>query len=326
MPNKILVVAEQRDCKLKKVSLEMLGEGRRIAEKLGMTVEAAVIGHGVAALAGVLAQYGADKVYIADNPLLARFSPDGYAEILAGLVKNTGPTVILAAATTQGNDLAPRLAAKLGAGLASGCTAFEVDNGRLVMTRSICGGRAIAKVCVNTTPQMVTVPPNAFSALPADDSRQAAVENLTVGAYSPKAVVVKFTATAGAKLDVAEANVIVSGGRGMSKPENYVLLETLAGLLNAAVGASRAAVDAGWRPHADQVGQTGKTVSPNLYIACGISGAIQHLAGMKTSKCIVAINKDPEAPIFKIATYGIVGDLFKVVPALIEEIRKLKSE
>lgn len=326
MSNNVLVIAEQRDGKLKKVSFEMLREGQRLAEKIGGVVEAVVLGHGVTELAGPLAQYGATKVYVADDPALARFSPDGYAGLLADLAKRIEPAVILAPATAQGKDLAPRVAAKLGAGLASDCTGFEVENGRLLITRPIYAGRAIAKVRIHTTPQMATVRPNTFPVPPADPSRQAVVEALLVDQYAPKAVVTEFTTTTGAKLDVAEAEIIVSGGRGMGGPEKYAILEELAALLGGAVGASRAAVDAGWRPHADQVGQTGKTVSPTLYIACGISGAIQHLAGMKTSKYVVAINKDPEAPIFKIADYGIVGDLFKVVPALTEEIRKLKAE
>jgi electron transfer flavoprotein alpha subunit len=326
MSNNILVIAEQRDGKLKKVSFEMLGEGRRIAEQLGGEVEAVVIGEGVTELVDALAQHGATKVYVADGPAVAQFSPDGYAQLVADLVKRTQPAIVLAAATAQGRDLAPRVAAKVGAGLASDCTGFEVQDGQLTITRPIYAGKAIAKVRVNTTPQMATVRPNTFPVPPADTSRQATVEPLSLDNYAPKAVVIEFVTTAGEKLDVAEADIIVSGGRGMGGPENYAILEELAALLGGAVGASRAAVDAGWRPHSDQVGQTGKTVSPSLYIACGISGAIQHLAGMKTSKYIVAINKDPEAPIFKVADYGIVGDLFKVVPALTEEIRKLKEE
>jgi electron transfer flavoprotein alpha subunit len=327
MSNNVLVIAEQRGGALKKVSLEMLGEAGRIATALGGQAEAAVLGAGVTGLAETLARHGARKVYVGDDAMLARYSPDGYATILANLVKATDPAIVLAPATFFGRDLAPRVAAKLGAGLASDCTGFEVqDGGRLLITRPIYAGKAIARVRVTTRPQMATVRPNTFPVPEANPGANAVTEPVSLDGYQAWAVVTGLTAAAGGKLDVAEANIIVSGGRGMADPANYRILEEMAAVLGAAVGASRAAVDAGWRPHADQVGQTGKTVSPDLYIACGISGAIQHLAGMKTSKVIVAINKDPDAPIFKLADYGIVGDLFKVVPVLTEEFRKLKAE
>jgi len=327
MSNNVLVIAEQRGGALKKVTFELLTAAQQIAGKLGGQVEAVLIGAGVKALADALAQAGATKVYVADDPVLANYSPDGYAQVLANLIKPAAPGVVLTSATSWGKDLAPRVAARVEAGLASDATKIEVeDGGRLIVTRPIYAGKAIARVRVNTTPQMVALRPNSYSPAPQMAGRTASIEAVALNGYQAKAVVTDFMRSGGEKLDVAEADIIVSGGRGMGGPEQYALLEELAGLLGAAVGASRAAVDAGWRPHSDQVGQTGKTVSPNLYIACGISGAIQHLAGMKTSKVIVAINKDPDAPIFKVADYGIVGDLFKVVPLLTQEVKRLKAE
>ncbi len=325
MSNNVLIIAEQRDNNLKTVSLEILTVATDIAGKLGGAAEAVVLGDGVSPLAESLSHCGASKVYVADSPALAAFSPDGYASVIAELVQRTEPAVVLTSATAWGKDLAPRVAAKLGTGLASDCIGFEVDDEGLLITRPIFAGKAIAKVRVKSSPQMATVRPNTFPPAEADTTRAVNVETLPVDSYRGGAVVTEFATTGGEKLDVAEADIIVSGGRGMSGPENYVILEELAGLLGGAVGASRAAVDAGWRPHSDQVGQTGKTVSPTLYIACGISGAVQHLAGMRTSKCIVAVNKDPEAPIFSVADYGIVADLFKVVPVLTEEFKKVMA-
>ncbi len=326
MSNNVLVIAEQRGGTLKKVTFELLTAAQQVAGKWGGQVDAVVLGAGVRALAELLAQAGAAKVYVADDPALARYSPDGYAGVLANLVRRVEPAVVLVSATFWGKDLAPRVAAKVKAGLASDATGIEgQDGGRLLVTRPIYAGKAIAKVRINTTPQMVSLRPNSYPPAALEAGRAANVEAVVLDGYQPQAVVTDFVKAGGEKLDVAEANIIVSGGRGMGGSEQYAILEELASVLGAAVGASRAAVDAGWRPHSDQVGQTGKTVSPNLYIACGISGAIQHLAGMKTSKVIVAINKDPDAPIFKVADYGIVGDLFKVVPLFTEEVKKLKA-
>jgi electron transfer flavoprotein alpha subunit len=322
----VLVIAEERDGDLKKVTYEMLGEGKRIAEQLGGTVEAAIAGSGVSHLAEPLAHYSADKVYVADSPALANY-PEGQADVLANIVRRADPAVVLMSASFHGRDPAPRLAAKLGAGLASDCTGFEVlEDGRLRITRPIYAGKAIAKVMEKTRPQMATVRPNVFPVPQPDTARTAEVEQVAAEVGDIRAIVKEVLQTATGRVELTEADIIVSGGRGMGGSENYALIEELADLLSAAVGASRASVDAGWRPHSDQVGQTGKTVSPTLYIACGISGAIQHLAGMKTSKYIVAINKDPEAPIFKVADYGIVADLFKAVPILTEEFRKLLAE
>jgi electron transfer flavoprotein alpha subunit len=227
----------------------------------------------------------------------------------------------------MGRDLAPRVAARLGVGLAADCTAIEAEGGKLVATRPVYAGKAVQKVAFPKTPAIVSLRPKVFAALAGDGRAAATVEALNVE-FDPakaRAQVVKVVASAAGKADLTEAEIIVSGGRGLKGPENFAMIEALAEALGATVGASRAVVDAGWRPHSDQVGQTGKTVSPKLYVAVAISGAIQHLAGMSSSRCIVAINKDPEAPIFKVADYGLVGDAFEVVPALTEAVKRLNA-
>ena len=328
MPSNVLIVAEHRDGDLKKVTFEMLGEGTRIAEKLGGVAEAALLGSDVSGLTDALAHYGAAKVYLADDPSLEKYSGEGYTTVLARLIRKAEPVVVLLGATNQGKDLASRVAARLGLGLASDCTAFDVAaGGRLVITRPVYGGRAIATVVEKTTPQMATVRPNVMAPLEPDALKTAPMERLTVEIGNIRAQVIGLVQESGQQqVGLAEAEIIVSGGRGLKGPENFCLLEELAGVLGAAVGASRAAVDAGWIDHSHQVGQTGRTVTPNLYIACGISGAVQHLAGMKTAKYIVAINKDPEVPIFKVADYGFVGDLFEAVPILTEEFKKILQQ
>ncbi len=323
--NNVLVVAEQRDGQLKRISLECLTAASQIADGLGGNVQALVIGAALpSSIAEELGQAGANPVFVADDMALDVYATERYAQVAAQAIRQADPAVVLFGATAQGRDLAPRTAAKLGVGLASDCTRFELRNGDLVITRPIYAGKALAEVTLRSTPRMATVRPNTF---PPAASAGAAfkVEPLSIDAGDAGAVVEAFHAKAGERPELTEASTIVSGGRGMGGPENYAVIEALADELGAAVGASRASVDAGWRPHADQVGQTGKTVSPNLYIACGISGAIQHLAGMRTSKVIVAINTDPDAPIFKVADYGIIGDLFDVVPALREAIRELRA-
>lgn len=327
MANDILTVAEEREGKLGKITFELLGAGSRIAQKMGGEVHAAILGFGVEGLAPTLAHYGASRVWLADDPALAQYAPETHAQVLAELAKKIQPTAVFLAANSRGRDLAPRLAAKLGMVPAMDCTEIAVESdGRLLLTRPIFAGKVLARVRIKSNPQVATLRPNIFPPLEPDTSRSAGVEKIAVTQVTARAVTKELVTSEVGKLDVAEAEIIVSGGRGMKGPENYTVLEELAKALgNAAVGASRAAVDAGWRPHSDQVGQTGKTVTPKLYIACGISGAIQHLAGMKTAKCIVAINKDPEAPILKIADYGIVGDLFEVIPLLTEEVRKLRA-
>jgi len=325
MANDVLVIAEQRGGVLKKVAFEMLGMGAELAAALGGSVKAVVLGSDLGDLPTTLAQYGATQVYVADDGSLANYSSEGYANTLAAFVGSADiePAIILLGATALGKDLAPRLAARLGVGLASDCIDFQIKDGRLLATRPIFAGKALAQVRLEGTPQIATLRPNVLAAPPPDTSATATVVPLAADPGTVRARVVGLVSAGEGEIDVAEADVIVSGGRGVGGPEGFAPIGSLAKILGAAVGASRAAVDAGWIEHLHQVGQTGKTVTPNLYIACGISGAIQHLAGMKTSKVIVAINKDPEAPIFKIANYGIVGDLFEVVPLLEKELQAL---
>jgi electron transfer flavoprotein alpha subunit len=325
MGNNVLIVAEQRDGVLKKVAFEMLGAGAGLAQALGGSVEAVLLGSGVGDLANTLAQYGVARVYVADDPSLEPYSAEGYSNTLAALMGQVDPAIVLIGATAMGKDMAPRLAARLGVGLATECTALEIDDGRLLATRPIFAGKALAEVTLSGDPQIATVRPNVLAAPEPDESKTAAVEPVAAAVGNVRAKVVDILGAGEGEIDVAEANIIVSGGRGVGGPEGFAPVRSLAKTLHGAVGASRAAVDAGWIDHSHQVGQTGKTVTPNLYIACGISGAIQHLAGMKTSKVIVAVNKDPEAPIFKLANYGIVGDLFQVVPAMEKEFKKLLS-
>ena len=326
MGNNVLVIAEQRDGVLKKVAFEMLGTGAELAAALGGGVEAALLGSGLDGMPDILAQYGATQVYVADDEGLAAYSSEGYTDTLAALVSQIEPAIILVGATAMGKDLAPRLAARLGVGLASDCTALEIDGERLLATRPIFAGKALARVKLNGDPQMATVRPNVLAAPEPDTAAAATVEPVAAVVDNVRATVVDIVGAGEGEIDVAEADIIVSGGRGVAGPEGFAPISSLAKTLRAAVGASRAAVDAGWIEHSHQVGQTGKTVTPNLYIACGISGAIQHLAGMKTSKVIVAVNKDPEAPILKVANYGIVGDLFEVVPLLEKEFEAVLSE
>ncbi len=320
----ILVFVEQRNGNIRKASLEALSEAKRLASGAGWSVCAVLAGHSVAAKAAELGAYGASKVYVADEERLARYSSEAYAAVVREAAAKCAPSALFMAATALGRDLSGRVAARLGWGCLADVTKLVVEGDAVVATRPVYSGKAFATVDSGATPAVVTLRPNVF---PAEaDSGAAEVEALPPAPGDIRAVVKEILAKEGGELDVAEADVIVSGGRGIKGPENFALIRELAGLLGAAVGASRAVVDAGWIDHAHQVGQTGKVVAPSLYIACGISGAIQHLAGMSSSKIIVAINKDPDAPIFKVADYGVVGDLFQVVPPLIAEIRKLKAE
>ena len=320
----ILAVMETRDGAIRKVSHELLAAARELAGATG-SVDAVLLAADQPAEAEALRAFGADRVLVARHPDFARYSPDGFATTVASLA--SGHAVMLFAATATGKDLAPRVAAKLSVGLASDVTGLGLQDGALVATRPVYAGRAIQQVKLRATPAIASVRPNAFQPRARDDSRTGAIESVSVPAFEARVTVQAVKAQEKAALDVTEAPIVVSGGRGLKDPANFKLLEELAEALgNTAVGASRAVVDAGWRDHAAQVGQTGKTVSPGLYIAVGISGAIQHLAGMRTAKTIVAINRDKDAPIFKIADYGIVGDLFDVLPRLTEEIRKVRSE
>jgi len=317
----ILVFVEQRDGHVRPVSLEALGAASRLAASLGgpvVGVCCAAADPGLAALG----EAGADKVLLASHEAFAKYDAAGYAAAVTAAVKAVAPAAVLFPASAMGKDLAPRVAALAGVGLASDCTALAADGGRLVATRPVYAGKALQKVAFASAPAMVSLRPKLFAAAAPQAGRSAAVEPLAFAwdAGAPRARVTGVVAARGGKADVTEAEIVVSGGRGMKGPEHFALLEKLADVLGASVGASRAVVDAGWRPHGEQVGQTGKVVAPKLYVAIGISGAIQHLAGMTSSRCIVAINKDPDAPIFKVADYGIVGDLFEVVPALTQAL------
>ncbi len=325
----ILVIAEHKDGKIKKVTFEILSAVQEIAKGLGANIDALIIGANVSGLADQVAQYGAEKVYVVEDPVLTQYNTELYTSAVAKVVETAKPSVILSGATIAGKDLMPRVAARLKAGLLSDCTGIELNGERrIVARRPIYAGKAIIEAVCTSEPQLFTIRPNVFSAKEPDASRKAEVVKVDagIGSITPKARIKEIIKGQSERPDLTEASIIVSGGRGMKAKENFKILEELADVLGAAVGASRAAVDSGYADPSQQVGQTGKTVNPNLYIACGISGAIQHLAGMRTSKVIVAINKDPEAPIFKVADYGIVGDLFQVVPELTREIKKLLSE
>jgi len=326
----IWVYAEVKEGKIKKVAYEMLGAAKEIAQKKGEPVCAVLIGKGVSPLAEELGHYGAEKVFVVEGDHFQTYTTGAYTKALYELVKKYEPSIILFGATINGKDLSARMAGRLGVGLATDCTEVSLDDqGNLKVKRPMFAGKVYAEVVfVPKKPQMASIRPNVLPLPQPDRSRKPEIEKVEVpiSAEDMGFQVIGFEAVGAGKIDLTEAEIIVSGGRGMKGPENFKMLEELAELLNGAVGASRAAVDAGWRPQSDQVGQSGKVVSPNLYIACGISGSIQHLAGMGTSKIIVAINKDSEAPIFKKADYGIVDDLFKVVPALIEEVKKLKAQ
>jgi len=321
MAKGVWIVAEQRDGALRKVSFELASTARKLADQLGEEVGAVLCGSGIGALAAELGKYGVDKVFVADNAALEPYTTDAHAAAVAKAVKDNDPSILLLGASSQGKDLSAALVGKLATGMATDCTDVKIADGKLLAIRPMYAGKCFGEVVVTGSPQMASLRPNVFTIV--ECAKAAAVTTFDPGLGELKTKVLEVQKEAAGKIDVAEANVIVSGGRGMKGPEGYAILEALASLLGAAVGASRAAVDAGWRPQSDQVGQTGKVVSPNLYIACGISGAIQHLAGMSSSKFIVAINKDAEAPIFARADYGIVDDLFKVVPAFTGEVKKL---
>jgi electron transfer flavoprotein alpha subunit len=310
----ILVFCELKDGKLRKPSAEALSEGRRLADAGGKPLAALVVGASVAGAADA-ARFGADTILTIEAAHLASYSSDAFALAIADAAKAKGATVLLGAATAMGKDVLPRVAARLGAGYAGDVTSLSLVDGSLQAVRPVYAGKAIATTTFSTAVQVATTRPNVFPA--AEQAGAGALEALPAPAGDFKAIVKEILAKGTGKPDLTEADVIVAGGRGMKGGEHFALLEELADALGGVVGASRAAVDAGWGlSHGIQVGQTGKVVSPTLYIACGISGAIQHIAGMSSSKVIVAVNKDPEAPIFKLANYGIVGDLFEVVPEL----------
>ncbi len=329
MSESVLVVIETKEGVIKRSSLELLSVARDIGSQTGGSVSALIGGPDASALAPELGAYGADRVFVCEGDSLARPHYEAFARAVKLALEQVPASTVLVSATSAGRDLASVIAAQNESGLACDCTGYEIrDNGSLKLTRPIYAGKALVDVTYQNTPlQVATLRPNSFPILEKDGSKQA--ETIRISVDLPlneiKAVVKDVVRPEGKAPDVAEADIVVSGGRGLQGPENFHLIEELATVLEGAPGASRAVVDAGWRPHQEQVGQTGKTVSPSLYIACGISGAIQHMAGMRTSKNIVAINKDPDAPIFSVATYGIVGDVFEVLPVMIEEAKKLKQ-
>jgi electron transfer flavoprotein alpha subunit len=300
--------------------------------QIGQPLTVLLLGHEIEKIAESLDGFGAERIFICDDGVLKSYSNEGYTKVIVDLVKTHQPSILLGGATAQGKDLLPRVAARLQTGSASDCVGLEIDpEGHLVAKRPMYAGKVLVDtVSPEARPQMAALRPNVMEIEKPEESKKAEIEKVKVEVKSDdlRAVIKELVKTAGEKVDLTEANVIVSGGRGMKSGDNFKILEELASALGegTAVGASRSAVDSGFAPHDIQVGQTGKVVNPSLYIACGISGAIQHLAGMRTSKCIVAINKDPEAPIFQVADYGIVADLFVAVPMLTEEIKKLKDQ
>ncbi|MGA2781541.1 MAG: electron transfer flavoprotein subunit alpha/FixB family protein [Smithella sp.] len=323
MAKGVFVIAEQRDGALRKVSFELASAAKKLADQTGDEVSAILLGSGIEGLAAELGKFGVDKVFVGDNAALEPYVTEAHAQVVAKILKDNDAAIALFGASVQGKDLSARVAAKLAGGLATDCTDVKIDGGKLVATRPMYAGKCFGEVVFNSTPAMASLRPNVFAAV--ENAKAGAVTKVDVTVDGIKSKVLEVQKDTSGKVDLTEANIIVSGGRGMKGPDEYKILEELADVLKGTVGASRAAVDAGWRPQKDQVGQTGKVVSPNLYIACGISGAIQHLAGMSSSKCIVAINKDAEAPIFTKADFGVVDDLFKVVPELTNACKKLMA-
>ncbi|SPD75128.1 Electron transfer flavoprotein subunit alpha [uncultured Desulfobacterium sp.] len=323
----VMVFAEQHAGEMKNCSYELLGEGRKLADKLGQELTAVLPGSQVEHLTKDLFAHGADKVYLVDNENLASYMTDPYATAVAAVIAKYKPAIVLYGATTTGRDLAPRIAARIQTGLTADCTGLDIDpeTGLLLQTRPAFGGNIMATIkCPRHRPQMSTVRPKVMKKPEPDYSRQGELIKVPVeiNPKSIKAKILEVIKEAKSTGDIEEAEVIIAGGWGMGDATNFKMLEDLANALGGAVGASRAAVDAGWMSHSCQVGQTGKTVCPKVYIACGISGAVQHLVGMQTSDLIIAINKDPDAPIFNVANYGIVGDVFQIIPKLLEELKK----
>ncbi|MBL4937222.1 electron transfer flavoprotein subunit alpha/FixB family protein [Clostridium sp. YIM B02515] len=326
----VWVFAEQRGAKLQKVSLELLGKGRDISDKLGVKLTAVLLGSGITDISKELMNYGADEVIVCDHELLKNYTTDGYTKVICELVEKYKPEVFLIGASFIGRDLGPRVAARLSTGLTADCTGLDIDSEskNLMMTRPAFGGNLMATIeCAEHRPQMATVRPGVFERLKKDESRTGSIEfeKIDLTKEDIRTEVIEIVKTAKDMVDIGEAEIIVSGGRGIGNKENFALLKELAEAMGGVVGASRAAVDNGWMDKVYQVGQTGKTVRPKVYIACGISGAIQHLAGMQDSDYIVAINKDPEAPIMKAADLAIVGDFTKVIPELINKVKEVKN-
>ena len=323
----VFAFAETRNGELRKIALEAVTAARSVADATGGQVHAFVAGAtGIEHCAAQLAKYGADEVVVAEHAAFAKYNPEAVAAIVAERVRTGGYRVAIFPTSALGSDLAPRVAAKLGVGLVTDVTEIKLDGDAVIVKHPVNIGKVLATVKIASNPALVAIRANMFT--PVESPRAGTIQRAApVGDPDASRVVVKEVKLGGGtKLDLGEAPVIVSGGRGLKAPENFHLVEDLAAAFgNAAVGATRVVTDEGWRPHSDQIGQTGRLVSPDLYVAVGISGAIQHLAGMRTSRTIVAINKDKEAPIFKIADYGIVGDLFEVVPALTAAVKEARA-
>ena len=324
MSKNLWVFMETDEGKAKNVGYELLNPGRAMADKLGETLVAVVMGENVRSVAQEAIAFGADQVLLVEGAEYRNYNTDAAAYAMTELIGRYDPAIVLYGATNNGRDLAPRVACALKTGLTADCTGLDVEDGLLMSTRPTFGGNLMATIaCPDTRPQMSTVRPGVFKKAPKDENRTGDIveESIHIAPERIRVRLLERVKEVTEAVNLEEAEVIVSGGRGMKGPEGFALIRELADVLGGTVGASRAAVDAGWIPHAHQVGQTGKTVAPRLYIACGISGAIQHLAGMTGSDTVIAINRDPEAPIFEAADYGIVGDVFEVIPALIQEIK-----
>ena len=323
----VWVFAEQREGKLQKVSLELLGEGRRQADKLGVKLTALLLGSNIEGLADTLAKHGADEVLVVDDKNLEHYTTDAYTKVICDLANERKPGILFVGATFIGRDLGPRIAARLNTGLTADCTSIDVnvEDGGLLATRPAFGGNLMATIaCPNHRPQMATVRPGVFAKVDTDGVNcKIEKVNVNLTADDVRTKVIETIKTAKDVIDISEAKVIVAGGRGVGSKENFAMLQELADVLGGAVAGSRAAVEKGWIDNAYQVGQTGKTVKPSIYIACGISGAIQHVAGMQDSDMIIAINKDETAPIMKVADFAIVGDLNKVLPELIDQAKEV---
>ncbi|MEJ2614431.1 MAG: electron transfer flavoprotein subunit alpha/FixB family protein [Ignavibacteriaceae bacterium] len=324
MAKKLLAFLEQREGKLKRAAFEVVSIASRIAKDLDLEPEALIIGNNVENVNDIT-QYGISKIIHFRNDNLTNYSSTAYTEIISNYAKEISADYLIFSNTALGKDLAPHIAVQIDAGILVDCTKLDVSDSEVIATRPIYAGKALLNIKLNSEKKIYTIRPNVFKPVPSENNVTAEIEEKEISTVNTKTSVVEIKKSEG-KLDVAEADIIVSGGRGLKGPENFHLVEELAESFGAAVGASRAVVDAGWRPHREQVGQTGKTVSPTLYVACGISGAIQHLAGMSSSKYIIAINKDKDAPIFSVADFGIAGDAFEILPALTEEIKKIKSQ
>ncbi len=325
--NGVWVIGEQREGKINPVTIELIGEGRKLADQLGKELAVVIAGYEVEKEVKELLHYSVDKVYYINDPLLKDFTTDGYAISIANLIERKKPEVVLVGATSIGRDIAPRIAGKVGTGLTADCTKLEIDStdNKLLQTRPAFGGNLMATiVCPKNRPQMSTVRPGVMAKAVRNESETGILEVVTPELTEKmiRTRLVEILPQEKKSVNLTDARIIVSGGRGLKRAEGFELIKELADKLGAEIGASRAAVDSGWIEHSHQVGQTGTTVRPELYIACGISGAIQHLAGMSDSKYIVVINKDAKAPIFSICDYGIVGDLYEIIPEMIESLNR----